>query len=205
MSHSSTPAHFLPDTQLWNQLREGQQSAYLAIYEQFSDILYQYGAKFTSDRELLLDCLHDLFLDLWDRRQYLGPTDSIKFYLFRALRRRIACSLNKPVSRQEYRNMELVDSSEFRWVTEEAAHESKNHLQKAIASLPERQREVIYLRYYNSFSFEEIAGIMKIDIRSAQNLTYKALAKLRVALSTKQQLMLGAMLSILGFLFLNFL
>ncbi|MGD1890616.1 MAG: hypothetical protein ACFB15_08475 [Cyclobacteriaceae bacterium] len=77
MSHSSTPAHFLPDTQLWNQLREGQQSAYLAIYEQFSDILYQYGAKFTSDRELLLDCLHDLFLDLWDRRQYLGPTDSI--------------------------------------------------------------------------------------------------------------------------------
>ncbi|MGD1890617.1 MAG: RNA polymerase sigma factor [Cyclobacteriaceae bacterium] len=101
--------------------------------------------------------------------------------------------------------MELVDSSEFRWVTEEAAHESKNHLQKAIASLPERQREVIYLRYYNSFSFEEIAGIMKIDIRSAQNLTYKALAKLRVALSTKQQLMLGAMLSILGFLFLNFL
>ena len=205
MSLSTTPSKLLSDSQLWDQLRSGEQSAYLAIYEQYSDVLYQYGAKFTVDRELLLDCLHDLFLDLWERRQHLGSTDSIKFYLFRVLRRRIARSSSVMLYREEQTDTLPIDSSEFQWITEENADSKKGYLQQSIDSLPERQREVIYLRFYSNFSFEEIAGIMKIDVRSAHNLTYKALGKLRVSLSSKQQLMLGSTLAGLGFIFMNFL
>ncbi|MEM9832686.1 MAG: sigma-70 family RNA polymerase sigma factor [Bacteroidota bacterium] len=205
MNYSSSSPNSLSDTQLWDRLREGQQSAYLTIYEQYSEILYQYGAKFTSDRELLLDCLHDLFLDLWDRRQHLGPTDSIRFYLFRALRRRIARATSRTIIDPEVIDVMNVDSPEFQWMIEETADERRYHLQRTIASLPERQREVIYLRFYSNFTFEEIAGIMKIDLRSAYNLTYKALGKLRASLSPKQQFMLGAVLTGLGILFANFL
>ncbi|MEO0330308.1 MAG: sigma-70 family RNA polymerase sigma factor [Bacteroidota bacterium] len=205
MNSSSSSSNFLSDTQLWDRLRNGEQSAYLTIYEQFSDVLYQYGAKFTSDRELLLDCLHDLFLDLWDRHQYLGSTDSIKFYLFRALRRRIAQSTLRTITDTEEIEAIPIDSSDFQWVIDEATDERRQYLQQTIASLPERQREVIYLRFYSNFTFEEIAGIMKIDVRSAYNLTYKALGKLRVSLSPKQQLMLGAILTGLGVFLANFL
>ncbi|WKN42361.1 RNA polymerase sigma factor [Tunicatimonas pelagia] len=205
MNYSSSSSNLQSDTQLWNQLRNGEQSAYLAIYEQFSDVLYQYGAKFTSDRELLLDCLHDLFLDLWDRHQYLGATDSIKFYLFRALRRRIAQSSLRTTADTEEIEAIMIDSSDFQWVIDEATDERRQYLQQTIASLPERQREVIYLRFYSDFTFEEIAGIMKIDLRSAYNLTYKALGKLRVSISPKQQLMLGAILTGLGVFLTNFL
>lgn len=205
MNYSPSPSNLQSDTQLWNQLRDGEQSAYLAIYEQFSDVLYQYGAKFTSDRELLLDCLHDLFLDLWDRHQYLGPTDSIKFYLFRALRRRIAQSTLRTITDTEEIEAIPIDSSDFQWVIDEATDERRQYLQQTIASLPERQREVIYLRFYSNFTFEEIAGIMKIDVRSAYNLMYKALGKLRASLSPKQQLMLGAILTGLGVFLANFL
>lgn len=203
MDHSTSSSNSLSDNQLWDQLREGHQPAYLAIYEQYADTLYKYGAKFTPDREQLLDCLHDLFLDLWERRQHLGATDSIKFYLFRALRRRIAQSSASVYVNKEEASTLPMDSSEFQWMIDEAADERRYYLQQTIESLPKRQREAIYLRYFNNFTFEEIAGIMKIDVRSAQNLTYKALAKLRVSLSPKQQLMLGATITGLGVVFAN--
>jgi len=48
-----------------------------------------------------------------------------------------------------------------------------------MAQLPARQREVIFLKYYNNLSYEEIAGIMGIEQDSVYKLTYKALEKLQ--------------------------
>ena len=179
------------DTQLWTQLRSGDQAAYLAIYEQYSSMLFQYGLKFTRNREGVLDCLHDLFADIWDRRDHLGPTDSIKYYLFRALRRRIAYTSLPTVALSEEYDIPDHGRSEFRWISEQASAECQNQLRKAIHLLPERQKEVIYLRFYTNFSFEEIAGILKVDVRSAYNLTYKALGKLRAKFSSREQLFEG--------------
>ena len=133
-------------------------------------------------------------------------TDSIKFYLFRAMRRRIARSTSVMLYYKEELSDALpIDSSAFEWITEESVSNKRAYLQQTIASLPERQREVIYLRFYSNFTFEEVASIMKIDVRSAYNLTYKALGKLRSSLSSQRELLLGAILTGLGMLFTNFL
>nr|WKN37543.1 sigma-70 family RNA polymerase sigma factor [Tunicatimonas sp. TK19036] len=180
------------EPQLWDQFRRGDQQAYLTIYNRYADVLFRYGIKFTPDREQVLDCIHDLFVDLWERRNHLSSTSSIKYYLFRALRRRIAKSDGDELLSSLTDDVLYEEPQNFRWVVEESKVEKQRQIREAIQSLPKRQREVIYLRFFNNFTFEEAASIMGIDVRSAYNLTYKGLASLRKKLSYRDLLALGS-------------
>lgn len=77
------------DSELWQKFREGSEDAYASIYEKFSPVLFSYGYRLSQDEDLVKDCIQDLFVNLWLSRRKLGATDSIKFYLFRSLRREI--------------------------------------------------------------------------------------------------------------------
>jgi RNA polymerase sigma factor (sigma-70 family) len=48
-----------------------------------------------------------------------------------------------------------------------------------INTLPPRQKEIIFLRFYEGLSYDEIADIMSISINSAYKLLYKALENLQ--------------------------
>ena len=78
------------DLKIWNAFRQGNREALDYIFKQHASNLFAYGTRFTKDQELVLDCIQDLFVELWNRRQALNETKSIKFYLLKALRRRIA-------------------------------------------------------------------------------------------------------------------
>src|SRR5690606_27340999 len=59
------------------------------IFKEHSSNLFAYGSRFTRDEDLVLDAIQDVFVELWNRRQNLSETNCIKFYLLKALRRRI--------------------------------------------------------------------------------------------------------------------
>ena len=52
-------------------------------------------------------------------------------------------------------------------------------IREMLSQLPERQIEVITLRYFEDFSVEEIADIMGINEKSVRNLIYKAITSFR--------------------------
>ncbi len=72
----------------------GSRAAYTHIYVTYAPVLYNYGYKIAPDRSLIEDCIQDLFEHLLRSRSNLSPTDSIKFYLFKAMRRQIVGKLN---------------------------------------------------------------------------------------------------------------
>lgn len=81
------------DQQVWIEFKQGSESAFAEIYNKFILPLYNYGERITPDRELIEDSIHDVFVDLWRQRDRIGHPDSIKFYLFKALKRKIIHSL----------------------------------------------------------------------------------------------------------------
>lgn len=172
------------DFELWRQVREGNREAYFAIYDIYIEDLIRYGCKFTTDRDRVKDCIHDLFVDIWERRANLGDTNSIKYYLLRALRRRIAHQLPAHLSLSDHdeksKQKEVsYPAYEFKWLVEEQNQEVQQAFSQMLNALPARQKEIIYLRFYDNLSFQEIADMLSIDLRSAYNLTYKALANMR--------------------------
>jgi len=85
----------MTDTQLWQQFKDGQQSAYAAIYKGHADYLLRYCYRITSDELIIEDAIHDLFVEMWKNRSTIGSTDNIRAYLTVALRRKIIKTLQK--------------------------------------------------------------------------------------------------------------
>lgn len=175
--------HQASDSQIWNDFLQGSKEAYSFIYEKYARMLYNYGYKIAQNKQLTEDCLQDLFLTILESRERLGPTDSIKFYLMRSLRREI---VRKVTGSQRFSDSseEAVDFRvEFQyeptWLDSQISHERSEAVFRRLNQLPARQKEALYLKYFDNLSYDEIAGIMGIETTSAYKVIYKAIAALQ--------------------------
>ena len=168
----------------WNRLRESDARALEWLYNRYFKLLYNYGRRISSDEKALEDGIHDLFVDLWRFRQNLSPTTSVRFYLYRALRRRIV--------RNENGKDRFVDDAfiqegllhsvpclEHDIIEKESQDHRVAHLKKLLNDLSPRQYEAMVLRFYDEMSFEEIGGILNVNEQSARNLVQRGLTQLK--------------------------
>ena len=64
----------------------GNMAAFSQLYDLHINILFNYGLKLTIDKELLKDCIHDIFVKLYTKKDELGTIDNLKSYLFISLK-----------------------------------------------------------------------------------------------------------------------
>ncbi|MCE7065457.1 RNA polymerase sigma factor [Dyadobacter sp. CY326] len=174
------------DQQLWQRIREGDEQAFTIIFERYHRTLYNYGSKLTSNSAIVEDAVQDVFIDVWRLRNNLTDNvTSVKFYLYRALRRRIHLAQDKfPVTEEiafltENETPANPANSETILIDVESASRRAKQIQNLLSQLPQRQVEALTLRYFDDFSVEEIAGIMGVSEKSVRNFIYKALTSLR--------------------------
>ena len=187
-SPSSSPPE---DLQPWKNFRAGNRQAFVLLYYQHIDALYHYGERLSPDKALIEDCLQDLFAELWTRQAQLPEVTTVKFYLFKALKRKIVKKQGQrpsllSSSEPEGYDFKIVFPPEFELATYDVPHHQHPELLSAINQLTPRQKEAITLRFYDNFSYDEIAEIMSLSSRSVYNLTYRALAVLRRVLASTQ-------------------
>lgn len=176
------------DLELWEQLKKGQKDALQRIYETHITDLLKYGKKFSLDTTLVEDCIHDLFIELWKNREGLGKTDAIKRYLFVSLRRKIIRQLEKGKQYlvndepQEYQ-FQAELSIDYKLIEIEENTEQGQQLKAALEKLSDRQKEVIYLKYFAEMDYQDISEVMDINYQSVRNLVFNALKSLKKYLS----------------------
>jgi RNA polymerase sigma factor (sigma-70 family) len=179
------------DSKIWNAFRQGNREALDYIFKEHASNLFAYGTRFTKDQELVLDCIQDLFVELWNRRLALNETNSIKFYLLKSLRRRIARTvhgakrLETITDEVQYLEEKMNFSVEHLMVAQESDQARKAGLRRALEGLTKRQRESIYLKFFQGLNNEAIASVMNLSEASAATLVSQAIAALRNALPKK--------------------
>lgn len=179
------------DSKIWNAFRHGNREALDYIFKEHASSLFSYGTRFTRDQELVLDCIQDLFVELWNRRQSLSDTKSIKFYLLKSLRRRIARTVHSVRRRDaitdevQYMEEKMNFSIEQFMVAQEADQATKASLRRALEGLTKRQRESVYLKFFQGLNNEAIASVMGLTETSACTLVSQAIRALRLALQKK--------------------
>jgi RNA polymerase sigma factor (sigma-70 family) len=191
---------------LWNSLRAGSGQAFEQIFKLYYPSLLHYGLRFNKDDEEVKDCIQILFMNIWERKAFLGNSDSIRNYLLASLRRlilkRAKTSLATVELDQEDMLFNVELSVETKMIHDQTLRENVMSLQNAIQSLPARQKEALYLRFYDNQSFGEIALIMNISTRAVYKLIYKALDALNEELAPQGRdvpFVLGCYLSLLCF------
>lgn len=167
--------------QIWQSFKQGNEDAFNELIELYYPSLLNYGLRFQKDRELVKDGIQDLFLELWKNRNSIGDVRVPKSYLLVSLRRkllresgRIRWMKEAPEISDDY-DFEVQFAIETYLINTEIQHEDLKKLKKSLAQLTRRQREAVYLRFYQELSYEDIADAMRINRHSAVNLVYEAI------------------------------
>ncbi|MGK9125657.1 sigma-70 family RNA polymerase sigma factor [Olivibacter sp. SA151] len=174
----------LNERAFWKAFIKGNDRAFENIYKLYADRLFAFGMKYHADRDVIKDCLHDLFVNLFHYRSKLNPDVNPLSYLFTSLRNNVLARLRKDnrsqalVERIDY-SFDLEWSPETVWIKKEEDRQLVVKLQQLIKRLPARQREVIYLKFNEELSYEEIASMLDISIASCRTLIYRAIKQLR--------------------------
>ncbi len=176
----------------WSRFKNGDVNALDSIYRTHVRSLINYGLKITDNPDLVKDSIQDLFIELWKSRQNLADTDQPKFYLFRALRNKLARAVS-PQSFVSEGEMQLSSGSllteyvELEIAEREQQLQTSSTLKQLLEKLPKRQQEAIYLRFYHNFSYEIIASMMNMNYQSVLNLMQRALKSMRKKYPTTSQ------------------
>lgn len=168
---------------LWQNFIKGDKKALATIFRCFYEDLYNYGFKITRSKDITEDGLQDLFLKLWKSRENLANVENIKAYLFTAIRRVLIDNLrwhNRYIEAEKYtESLEIEFSAEDLIIKNQFDAEIKNNLINALNKLSARQKEAIYLRYFDNLDFDNIASVMEINVQSVRNLIHRGLLTLR--------------------------
>ncbi|QHT70680.1 sigma-70 family RNA polymerase sigma factor [Rhodocytophaga rosea] len=174
------------DKEVWRKFKNGNEAAFAQIYSRYVKMLFGYGMKLVKDTDIVEDCIHDLFIELWGRKEHLGDTDAVKLYLFKALKRKIIrvvarhrTSLQSTTSITDEFDADIVFPHETLLILNQLNYEQEERLKQGINKLSENQREIIYLRFYANLSYEEISSLLLINYQSVKNLMFRSMKALR--------------------------
>jgi RNA polymerase sigma factor (sigma-70 family) len=153
------------------------------IFNSHFDCLFNYGMKITGSKELVEDSIQELFFRIWKNKIDLNAINNPKSYLFKGLRHQIINIIKLKQYQLERveinETLALEFSHEDLYIQNQSEFDLRKKVLEALNKLSESQREVIYLRYFEDLSYEEIAEIMNFNIQSAKNNVFRGIVSLR--------------------------
>ncbi|WP_365981512.1 RNA polymerase sigma-70 factor [Spirosoma sp.] len=166
-------------------IRAGSERDFEAVFRQYYASLCRYARQLLPDPDEAEEEVQAMFLAIWEKRQGLLISVSLKSYLYRSVHNRCLNRLKHASVRDEHRDYiqhigeETAESPAQRVIGEELAHQ----IQRAIQKLPEQCRLVFTLSRYEELRYGEIAEQLGISIKTVENQIGKALRILRAELS----------------------
>jgi RNA polymerase sigma-70 factor (ECF subfamily) len=164
---------------LW---QPGDEKAFQLLFREYYPQLFLYGFKIMPQKQVLEDIIQELFTELWNRKT-VPEVRSLKAYLIKSLQYKIYNKL-----RQQKTTAAINEAtSEFSFeinretllIQREEDREKAVQIEKMLAQLSHRQREIIYLRFYQDLDYEEISEAMQINYQASRNLLSQAIKILR--------------------------
>lgn len=161
----------------------GNMAAFSQLYDLHINILFNYGLKLTIDKELLKDCIHDIFVKLYTKKDELGTIDNLKSYLFISLKNKLCDELRKRMymSDTAIEDVNAVAPTDIEddYMEEEQRKNEFSLVKRLLDQLSPRQREALTLYYIEEKKYEDICEIMNMNYQSVRNLMHRGLTKLR--------------------------
>ncbi|RKR79920.1 RNA polymerase sigma-70 factor (ECF subfamily) [Mucilaginibacter gracilis] len=172
------------EQELISLLKDDSQSAYTEIYDRYQGLLYIYACKITKDESEAEDIVQEVFFYLWDKRHAISFQTSLSSYLYSAVRYKFFNLLdhkkvraNYAESFQKFMNDEPIQAD---YMVRE--RDFVKLIEKEIALLPQKMREVFELSRKHQLSRKEIAQKLSISEKTVKNQVSNALKELRIKL-----------------------
>ena len=169
---------------VWRRFRLGDRFAFSEIYEEFAEVLFAYGIKITSDRELVKDCIQDLFFNIYRYNIKLQQPEYLEFYLFRSLKNDLIRKV-KNKNQQSSLTDENVVLFDLKFLAEQDNHEPEadelriEALRKILQTISPEKREMLFLKFSTGLNYAEIGEIVGMKADAVKKQVYRTLDDLR--------------------------
>lgn len=174
----------LVDGNAIQQLIAGDESAFTAVYELYSEKVYRLAFRFLKDKEQSEEIVQETFINLWLSREKLNREGNMWLYLY-VISKRLSLNALRQVGKSSHLFENLLRHiSELQNTTEEEvlAHDLENYAVKLIEKLPRQQQLVFKLSRVEGLSHKEIAEQLQISPNTVKNHMVEALKTLKMHL-----------------------
>jgi RNA polymerase sigma-70 factor (ECF subfamily) len=181
----ATNDHLPPD--LDDRLRRGDPSAFEALFRAHYEPLCGFAVRYTDSSAIAEELVQDVFAHLWtDRARWPAPRNR-RAYLFTAVRNRALNVGRRRKLEEDWVDAEILGAEAPGDAIADPATsriedpDALAQLERAVASLPERCRLVMHLRWREGMSYASIAEVMGISAKGVENQLARGLRALRRA------------------------
>lgn len=169
------------DRELIVLLKTGERAALGEIFERYSRILLRHAFRLLSDKEEVHDVVQDVFLMLWQKREFLDTEGVLSSYLYASVRNRIFNLLSHQkvvIKYAESFNRFVIASYN---ITDDTVRENElaKVIEKEVALLPPRMRRVFLMNKREGLSYSQIGEQLDISPETAKQQVYKAIKILK--------------------------
>ena len=176
----------ITDEQLMIDVQQGHQAALSALYDRYVNRVYGMALQKLTNPAEAEDITHDVFVNLWQRSSTFQPAKgSPTSWLLTVAHNRIIDALRRRRRSSEAHEAIARDPV----AVSETAHEDTaaiaeqneeaQQVRRALETLPDDQREVINLSYYEGYSQSEISQRIQVPLGTVKSRMRLAMDKLR--------------------------
>ena len=167
------------DEELIDKYKAGDQKAFVELDTRFKRRVFSYCLKMIGNRETAEDLFQEIFVRVSTKRDSF-ISGSFSAWLFSIARN---LCLNAIRDRVEHSSIDDITEGQAGIVQAQEYDQTPELLKEAIEKLPDDLREVLVLRVYNEFSYEEIAEMTKTKLATVKVRIFRAKQKLHESLS----------------------
>jgi len=178
-------------------LKEGDQQAFNALFDQYQQLVFSIAYKLTRSRVQAKEIVQDVFLKLWMKRQQLDEIENLGAYLNRIARNQSIDELRK-IAREAVRKVEIREEQmELGDRTTEHSlqfNETSHMIADALETLSPQQRRVYQLCHEQGLKYEEAAKEMGLSAGTVHAHMKLALKNIRIYLKNLDALLVVMLL-----------
>ncbi len=175
-------------------VKAGDEASFDFLLRKYRSPLVNFLTRMVRDQATAEDLAQEVFLRVYRARHKYNPSAKFTTWLFRiatnlalnSIRdhryRKLEFSLDAPVDEEESAPRELP-AREMRIDEHMIERDRAQFIQRAIASLPEKQRVAVLLHKYEEMDYGEIAGILECSESALKSSLFRAYETLRVQLA----------------------
>ena len=172
----------ISDLLLLIRTREGDVKSFEILFKSYYLPLLNYSATITGRREISEEIVQELFYNLWRERERLSITKSIKSYLYNSVRNRSIDYCRRRKFEESSSDILENISSGTSWESPQEraeAGEMERIINRILARMPARRRDIFMMHREGNKKYEEIAAILSLSVKTVEAEMAKALKVLR--------------------------
>lgn len=173
----------LTDDELVHRIKEGSNPAFEIVFKKYYSELFCFACTYIMNKQQAEDLVQEVFVSVWSNRDKLPKEVKLKYYLYTSVKHR-CYDIFRRFNVEDRHKEKLVEALRYSGLDDEyegCEMGSFGVMSETIAALPERQKNIIEMRYLKGQSYKQIAvdiGVTENTVHTHIKRAYNSLRKM---------------------------